>query len=453
MKKSFALVSGSIFLFQIFPATAGVKPAQDLGHLLNRAADTTSIVQSQNLQHYSFAQDLPGLIAQKDPTDPEQLVLRGQEKEKAKDITGALADYNRAIELDPKAAYAYDARGTLKSNSNDIKGAMADYNQAIELDPTKGLYYVSRAFLKFFKLQDTPGARSDLDRSIAVDPKAPLAYYMRGLLKNNVLKDRAGATEDFQQARLVYQQQDVKNEPLAGQIDAELKKLGINNSTPTTTVAKVPDAPADDFSGLNLSIAGRRSGDAMNCDIILEGELLPDKYNTWLISKGLVNKSPNSRLLSFSEKVTTRDRSGKPALILGCSIAEGSVIKEPAWGGSYDYIDTSYRINSLLKDSPFMNLTLCVRDEKDRIGQQNWIAYDDRNNSQRCVSTRTDLVDIVRDPDMVISRYNPMTGQWESTVKNGGSRDVTKTTTYTRAVLRLSQLTGKRFFFPISRGL
>ena len=53
--------------------------------------------------------------------------------EKAKgNLEGAIADYTRAIELDPKYAAAYFHRGIAKQAKDDLKGAIGDINGAIE---------------------------------------------------------------------------------------------------------------------------------------------------------------------------------------------------------------------------------------------------------------------------------------------------------------------------------
>src|ERR1035438_2183057 len=45
-------------------------------------------------------------------------------------LDGAIADYNRAIELNPKFAYAYNNRGLAKRAKGDLDSAFADFNKA-----------------------------------------------------------------------------------------------------------------------------------------------------------------------------------------------------------------------------------------------------------------------------------------------------------------------------------
>lgn len=58
-----------------------------------------------------------------------------QKKYYLNDYMGALADFNKQIELQPNSPYAYYNRGSAKSNLNDEYGAISDYTKAIELKP------------------------------------------------------------------------------------------------------------------------------------------------------------------------------------------------------------------------------------------------------------------------------------------------------------------------------
>jgi len=64
------------------------------------------------------------------------LVNRGIEKGKQGDLDGAIADFNRAAELNPKDDAPYYNRAQAKRLKNDTAGAIADYTKAIELGST-----------------------------------------------------------------------------------------------------------------------------------------------------------------------------------------------------------------------------------------------------------------------------------------------------------------------------
>ena len=51
------------------------------------------------------------------------------------DLDGALADFNRAIELKPDEAALYVNRGQVKWGQKDADGALADFNRAVDLKP------------------------------------------------------------------------------------------------------------------------------------------------------------------------------------------------------------------------------------------------------------------------------------------------------------------------------
>lgn len=62
-------------------------------------------------------------------------IYRGDVKEKLEDYQGAIDDYNQAIKLDATHPKAYYRRGNVLRKVGDNWGAIADYNQAIRLNP------------------------------------------------------------------------------------------------------------------------------------------------------------------------------------------------------------------------------------------------------------------------------------------------------------------------------
>ena len=51
------------------------------------------------------------------------------------DHYGAISDFTKAIEINPKDAEAYLNRGIAKENIGDIKGACSDWRQTVYLSP------------------------------------------------------------------------------------------------------------------------------------------------------------------------------------------------------------------------------------------------------------------------------------------------------------------------------
>ena len=114
------------------------------------------------------------------------------------ELSRALADYDQAIALNPKADDAYTNRGDLKRDKlNDPQGALADYDRAIALNPESFHAYFGRARLKTENLNDLQGALADYDRAIALNPKFAVAYYNRGVLYYYFMDKNSSAGENF----------------------------------------------------------------------------------------------------------------------------------------------------------------------------------------------------------------------------------------------------------------
>jgi tetratricopeptide (TPR) repeat protein len=156
-------------------------------------------------------------------------------EQKNNDFSKALADYNKAIELDPRFALAYLNRGNLKAGSlDDVNGALADYNKAIELDPRFALAYYIRGYFindvwkgladynKGFKLDPNyndyyskfyhdkyklkneirglSSSVASLNAKVELNPLSADTYIDRGYFKKSDLKDIPGALADYNKA-------------------------------------------------------------------------------------------------------------------------------------------------------------------------------------------------------------------------------------------------------------
>jgi tetratricopeptide (TPR) repeat protein len=150
---------------------------------------------------------------------------------------------NRVRELDevvtknPSDPINYNNRAILKQQLGDVAGALADYNRAIELAPNFASAYSNRAYLKFTKFLLTKDALADYNRAISIDPRYARAYANRAILKYHS-KDSAGAIADIQQAAKFYQAEG--NEELAKfalNYANTWEAASMNTSNTTATVA------------------------------------------------------------------------------------------------------------------------------------------------------------------------------------------------------------------------
>jgi Flp pilus assembly protein TadD len=64
----------------------------------------------------------------------------------------ALADINKALELDPQNSSAYRVRAEVMLHAKEFAAALTDLNKALEIDPTDMaiLRYSSKLFLSCF---------------------------------------------------------------------------------------------------------------------------------------------------------------------------------------------------------------------------------------------------------------------------------------------------------------
>ncbi len=91
----------------------------------------------------------------------------------------AIADFSKAIDLDPNNATPYNNRGSAYNNQNKLNEAIADFSKAIELDPKYAMPYHNRGAV-YFKQKKLDQAIADLSKAIELDPKYAKAYHNRG---------------------------------------------------------------------------------------------------------------------------------------------------------------------------------------------------------------------------------------------------------------------------------
>lgn len=114
------------------------------------------------------------------------------------DTKGAIDDFSKAIEINPKNAFAYYHRAKIYSELNLLENALLDINTAIQLDE-KSDYYLTRALIYKDK-KDTKKSLNDFNKAIEINPENRFAYINRGYLKREQLDDKDGSEQDLKKA-------------------------------------------------------------------------------------------------------------------------------------------------------------------------------------------------------------------------------------------------------------
>ncbi len=138
---------------------------------------------------------LAGFIAGGTPFD---YFKRGESKLAKGDMDGAIADYTKAINLNPRYEDAYGARGRADFLKGEMEGAIADCSKVIELNPEYSDAYLLRGLARKAK-GELDGAIADYSKAIELKPDFADAYNDRGDAKQGK-GDIEGANADHAKA-------------------------------------------------------------------------------------------------------------------------------------------------------------------------------------------------------------------------------------------------------------
>jgi tetratricopeptide (TPR) repeat protein len=230
-------------------ATGSILPTQAIASLVptlgTNSANTHSIAQSNPVnpaakRFYDSAivklnsGDYTGAVADLDraiaidPNYADAYFNRAYIKQNhLQDYPGAVADYDRYIAFNANSFAAYYARGVIKlERLQNPQDALADFDRTIALNSLHKEAYYYRGFIRSNHSRDYPKALADFDRAIALDNTYAEAYHQRGILKKDRLNDRPGAIRDLQAAAKIYQER--TNSAGLSDTVAQLQQLGVS---------------------------------------------------------------------------------------------------------------------------------------------------------------------------------------------------------------------------------
>ncbi|MCX6251086.1 MAG: tetratricopeptide repeat protein [Bacteroidetes bacterium] len=123
---------------------------------------------------------------------------RGTAWDELKQWDRAIADFSKAIEINPKLTDAYYNRGNTYNNLGQWERSITDFSKVIEIDPNNTKAYSNRG-ATYIILGQWDKAVADFSKTIEIDPEYAKAYSNRGIAYSNLgLWDRAIA--DFTKA-------------------------------------------------------------------------------------------------------------------------------------------------------------------------------------------------------------------------------------------------------------
>ncbi|NES78731.1 MULTISPECIES: tetratricopeptide repeat protein [Okeania] len=136
----------------------------------------------------------------------------------------AIANYTKAVELNPYYPIAYNNRANIYSHIEKYEQALADYNKAIQLNPNNFKAYINKG-LVYYKQGKYEQALVQYDRGIEINPNYAFAYYNKGLVDQQK-GNKQQAIKHFLKAGNLYKQQ--KNKVFYQKTLNQLRKLRKN---------------------------------------------------------------------------------------------------------------------------------------------------------------------------------------------------------------------------------
>ena len=158
-------------------------------------------------ENYTLADSCLTKAIAYDPDNHENYIARAQARHGLNRFGGALADYDKTIELVPQHFVAHYNRGLLRALLGDNNRAIEDFDFVLQLEPDNTLARYNRAQLRE-AVGDLRGAVQDYTELLREYPNFTYGYYARGALRRRIGDTRGAIADETRVARagldLVY---------------------------------------------------------------------------------------------------------------------------------------------------------------------------------------------------------------------------------------------------------
>ena len=152
-------------------------------------------------------------ISSKNISDAQEVAVHGRTLARSGKTEEALAEFEKALELDPYNAQALYGRGLVYQGEKQHEKAIEDFAAAHGLTPQRAEPLVARA-VSYLAIDKAKEAVTDLDEAVQADPNSASAWSHRGLAYER-LGDKDKARTSYSRALTLRPRDDAAKNGLA----------------------------------------------------------------------------------------------------------------------------------------------------------------------------------------------------------------------------------------------